>query len=688
MPDLLPNPPLTRTDPVTDVIHGVTVVDPYRWLEDGNSPETRQWLEQQTGFAREYLDGIDGRDRIQRRIRELLEVTTYDSLLASGDRYVFRKRIATQEQPCICVRNGSDGLDRVLVDPAARAAGNFWAVKPLAISPDGRVLAYEVKEGGERTSRVEFVDVETGELLPEVLPHGYLLGFAFAPDSQSFYYSVEPADQSLIIERKLYHHRLSTTFDKDKAVFAAGNAVNMSIGVISGPASQIILVQRVVDGIVTDCYLRRHDPNAVAKELLVGIDYLFVPQFMGERILALTDLDAPNLRIVELQLNAEGRPDCHEIVRTREWLIQQWSVVGEYIVVCYLEGTSFKVCIFDSSGQEVGRVPVPEHHTTRLIAGCGYTDEFIFECESFFESPSIHRYSIRRKEQTSWAQAAVSLDTASYGVRQVWYESKDGARIPMCLVGRCEVLDRDHNPVILTSYGGFRTSMTPQFSVFVAFLMEHGCLFALPNIRGGGEFGAMWHLAARRHHRQRAFDDFIGAAQWLIEDGIAAAGKIAIFGGSNSGLLVGAALTQAPALFRAVVCMAPLLDMVRYHLFDGAGKWIEEYGTADYPNDFAALWSYSPYHRIQDNTPYPAVMMVSGDADQKCNPLHARKVVARLQGASSSPYPIILDYSRYRGHTPVLPLSVRVQALTDRMAFLCDQLEVGKAMRSSRLCGS
>jgi prolyl oligopeptidase len=674
MPELLARPPLTRIDPVTDVIHGVTVVDPYRWLEDGNSPETRQWLEEQTAYAREYLDGIDGRDRIERRIQELLEVTTYDSILASGDRYVFRRRLATEEQPCICVRDGNDGPARVLVDPGKSGGGQFWAVKPLAISPDGKLLAYEVKEGGERTSRVEFVDVETGEWLPEVLPHGYLRGFCFAPDSRSFYYSIQPSDPSQPGERNLYQHQLGTSLDQDESVFAASNAENIRIGVICGPTFQIILVQRVLNGLVTDCFQRSYEPNAAARELLAGIDYTFVPQFMGERIFAVIDLEAPNFRVVELILKPERKVQFQEIVPTGKKLIQQWAVVGEHFVVCYLERTSYTLCIFDCSGNEVDQVPVPKHHTVQLLGGSGDNDSFLFQCESFFQSPSIHRYSISRRETTTCIQSAVSVESMSYGIREVWYSSKDGTRVPMFLVGRHEVLERERNPVILTSYGGFRTSMTPQFSVFVAFLMERGCMFALPNIRGGGEFGAMWHLSARRHQRQRAFDDFIGAAGWLIEDGIAAADKIAIFGGSNSGLLVGSALTQAPALFRAVVCMAPLLDMVRYHLFDGAGKWIDEYGTAEDPADFDALWGYSPYHRIRDNTQYPAMMMVSGDADQKCNPLHARKMVARLQAANSSPYPIILDYSKYRGHTPVLPLGVRVRALTDRMAFLCDQL--------------
>jgi prolyl oligopeptidase len=246
----------------------------------------------------------------------------------------------------------------------------------------------------------------------------------------------------------------------------------------------------------------------------------------------------------------------------------------------------------------------------------------------------------------------------------------------MYLVGRRDVLDKTDNPTIMTSYGGFGTSMTPQFSVFVAFLMERGCLFALPNIRGGSEFGIAWHEAAKRQNRQTAYDDFLCAAEWLIETGRTAPARLAIFGGSNSGLLVGAALTQRPDLFRAVVCMVPMLDMLRYHLFDNAHIWKNEFGSVDDPNDFAALAKYSPYHQVRQGTAYPATMIVSGDSDRNCNPLHARKMTACLQAANVSDHPIFLDYSEFRGHSPVLPLSVRVEALTDRMAFLCDQLQL------------
>ena len=244
----------------------------------------------------------------------------------------------------------------------------------------------------------------------------------------------------------------------------------------------------------------------------------------------------------------------------------------------------------------------------------------------------------------------------------------------MFLVGRREVLRGGPHPTVMTSYGGYGVPMTPQFSVFVAFLMEHGCLFALPNIRGGSEFGHEWHQAAKRRNRQVAFNDFIAAAEWLIETGRTIPTRLAIFGGSNSGLLVGTAMTQRPELFRAVVCMVPMLDMLRYHLFDNARIWKEEFGTADEADDFLALLKYSPYHGVKPGTHYPATMIVSGDADQNCNPLHARKMTARLQAANASEHPIFLDYNRHRGHSPVLPLGERIEGLTDRMAFLCDQL--------------
>jgi prolyl oligopeptidase len=661
-------------DPLIEIIHGVHVTDPYRWLEDGESRRTRDWLEEQNAYARGYLTNIPGRHHIEHRIREFLEVETYDSLLGAGQRYVFRKRLPDQEQPSIYIREGLDGPDRLLIEPPDHGAGKYTAVKPLAISHDGQTLAYEVKEGGEQASRVELLNLLTGCRLPDALPHGYLRAFAFAPDSLSFYYSIEPVNQSESFARVLRQHWLGERPEQDRTIFDAGTASNIRIGLVSGPKSQLIFVQKFLDRVLIDCYLRSHDGSDPTKLILNNIDYMFAPQFVDDRILALTDLGAPNLRIVELLLHPSGDHEFVELVSSQRALVQQWTVLPKHMVLSYVEGTSLKICIFDLFGKPLGEVPLTEGSTVRLIAGCGLNDEVMFTCESFFQSTSIHKYSITSKELSAWSHHAISMDPSIYGQKQVWYQSKDGTEIPMYLVGQHDVLKSRDNPVILTSYGGFQSVMTPQFSILVAFLMEKGCVFALPSIRGGGEFGAAWHLAAIRRNRQNAFDDFLAGAQWLVDGGVAAPNRIAIFGGSNSGLLVGAAMTQAPGLFRAVVCIAPLLDMVRYHLFDGASKWQEEFGTAGDPDDFTALLAYSPYHRVSESTSYPAMMMISGDSDQKCNPLHARKMVARLQAANISSHPIILDYSRYRGHSPVLPLSIRASALTDRVAFLCDQL--------------
>jgi prolyl oligopeptidase len=332
--------------------------------------------------------------------------------------------------------------------------------------------------------------------------------------------------------------------------------------------------------------------------------------------------------------------------------------------------------IFDFSGQKVGELRTSDDETVRMIGGSPEGDELLLETESFAKPIGIFRYSTKTNRQTVWAKKNIQIDQANYGHSQVWYTSKDGTKIPMYLAGRLDVLAGSSKPTIMTSYGGYGVSMTPQFSIFVAFLMERGCLFALPNIRGGSEFGVEWHKAAKRRNRQTAYDDFLSAAEWLTKTGRTAPGKLAIFGGSNSGLLVGAALTQRPDLFGAVVCMVPMLDMLRYHLFDNAHVWKDEFGSADDADDFASLAKYSPYHQVRQGTAYPATMLVSGDADQNCNPLHARKMTARLQAANTSGHPIFLDYSKLRGHSPVLPLSVRIEALTDRMAFLCDQLQL------------
>jgi prolyl oligopeptidase len=676
MPVSITPPPISLQEPITDILHGVSVTDPYRWLENQDSPRTRAWIEEQTRYARAYLDRIPGRDRIRERIREFLAIETHDSLQKAGNRYFFRKRLPDQEQPCIYMREGADGEDRLLIDPAERRSGPYTAVKPLRVSPDGQLLLYEVKEGGERTGTFELLDINTRTRLPDLLPRGYLRGFAFATGGKSFYYAHEALDTKRPFYRAAYHHVLGTSFSEDREVFFAGENEKIRLGLFAESERLILIVSRFLEKTVTDIFLKSLDKDDLPQPIFHGIACNLGLRFLGGRILAITDRDAPNRSIVEIHLRNNGDHEWIDIVPESDTPVSNWLVAQDCMFVSYMKQTVQQILIFDFFGKKIGEVPIRSDETVRIIGGSPESDELLIESESFAEPIGIFRYSARSHERTLWARRNIAFDSENYSHSQVWYPSKDGTSIPMFLVGRRDVLERGGNPTIMTSYGGYGVSMTPQFSIFVAFLMEHGCLFALPNIRGGSEFGVDWHNAAKRHNRQTAYDDFLSAAEWLINTGHTSPGKLAIFGGSNSGLLVGAALTQRPDLFRAVVCMVPILDMLRYHLFDNAHVWRDEFGTVDDPDDFKVLAKYSPYHQIRQGVVYPATMMVSGDADRNCNPLHARKMTARLQAANVSQHPILLDYSKFRGHSPVLPLSDRVEALTDRMAFLCDQLQL------------
>lgn len=676
MPELISAPPVSQVEPVTEILHGVPVTDPYRWLEDQNSPRTRGWICEQTRYARSYLDNVPGRERIRERIREFLAIDTYDSLRPIGKRYFFRKRLGEQEQPCIYTRDGLRGEDQLLVDPSTRGSGRYTSVKPLRASPTGQFLLYEVKQGGERTGAFEILDVSSRRVLPDRLPRGHLRGFIFAQNEKSFYYVHECTEPKRTSHRAVYQHLLGTDFAEDCTLFRAGDSDKLCLSLVGDHRRLGFVVCKIFEKTFTSFYVQT--PEAGSSPICVVNDATFSlgPALIGDKVLALTDRDAPNLRIVAICLREEGDPEWVDIVPETKDKIQQWVVTSDRILVSYVREAETRVRVFDLEGNEKQEWPTRTGgRTVRFLAASPVSDEVVIECESFAIPPATLLCSVHSNRFELWAQTAPPFRSDKYRYTQTFYSSNDGTQIPIFLVGRQDVLKQGCHPTIMTSYGGYGISMTPRFSVFVAFLLERGCLFALPSIRGGSELGSEWHNAAKRRNRQTAFDDFLEAAKWLIASGRTTADRLAIFGGSNSGLLVAAALTQRPDLFKAVVCIAPMLDMLRYHLFDGAHIWRDEFGTADDPEDFAVLARYSPYHQVRAGVSYPATLLVSGDADGNCNPLHARKMTARLQ-ASSPHYPVLLDYSPFRGHSPVLPLTDRIEALTDRLAFLCDQLQL------------
>ncbi len=676
-------PSFAPVEPVTDFYHGIEVIDPYRWLEDGDMSQTRQWLAEQDRLWRAYLDGTPWRDRIGKRITELLSVETCEIPKIAGQRQFFRKRAANQEQPCIYMREGDTGEDVLLIDPTAR--DKFMAVNIVAISKGGKLLAYEVKHGGEHSCCIEILDVDRREILPDKLQRGHRRVFFFASDAKSFFYIHEFLDSPPPLEHALFEHTLGTDPVTDRKVYSAGSEPRVRL-IVSSPDGQMgyATVQSWDENAthyLTDIYTLQLRGEPHVKPLLKGIEGRFRMRLVDGRFFAVTDIGAPNSRIVEITWNDAGEPAWREIIPESDARMQKAIFSGGQIFVTYTRKLSTQIHIFDVAGKKIGKVRIPKSCSAHISPVGRDSNDLFLHIESFRHPPAIFRYRPSTDEHTLWQRRPVPFDGAQLTTDHAWCSSKDGTKVHMFLVEKKEALrsgsrPRSPLPVILTAYGGFGRAMLPKFGIFTSYMMERGCVFALANIRGGGEFGIEWHEAGRRRNRQNSFDDFIAVAEWLIANGYTTSEKLCIFGGCNSGIVVGAALTQRPELFRVAMLMAPLLDMLRYHLFDGREHWGVEYGLSEDPDDFAALMRYSPYHHVQDGVAYPAVFLISGDNDMKVHPMHPRKMTARLQAATSSGRPILLDYSAERGHSANLPLSFRIDALTNRIAFVCKELGV------------
>jgi prolyl oligopeptidase len=676
---VLESPPHTPVEPVTEMYHGVEVTDSYRWLEDQNSERTRKWIDEQTRYARAYLDGIPGRERITKRVAQLLAADVITTPIKVRNRFFFLKRGASADYSVICMREGDEGEDQSLVDPSSPAFGPGKSAHVVAISNDAKLLAYGVKRGGEDSESVEILDVDSRTKLEDGLPHGFLHGLVFAADSKSYYYVHEAMGTSR--HNAVYKHTIGIHLLRDREVFSTRNDPNIKLGIWKlGDHHLGYWITRFGVTVANDLYVKDlladDPPNLIAE----GMESPFLPYVVEGRIFILTNWQAPNGRIVAFDLNSAEKGSLQEIIPESALPIKSFAVAAGTLFVSYVQHISIRTDIYNTSGRKIGALPYPAYGTVKVFSGLAESDEVFYEFTSFAHPPTTFRYRIKTQEQKVWAKKKVPLDTSSINVTQVWYESKDGTKVPMFLVGKKGIRKTRNNPTILTGYGGFGASLTPSFKSYLVLLIEKGCFLALANVRGGSELGREWHLAGKRQCRQNAFDDFIAAAEWLIDNEYATPERLAIVGGSNGGLLVGAALTQRPDLFRAVVCSGPLLDMLRYHRFDFARFWVDEYGSSDDPEDFDYLYKYSPYHHVRRGVEYPAVLFISGDADTRCNALHVRKMTAKVQGANACATPILMEYRSLRGHLPGLPLTERIEAMTDRVAFICDQLGVGREL--------
>jgi prolyl oligopeptidase len=669
--------PFTPVEAVTEVLHGVKITDSYRWLEDQHSLQTQQWLGEQTAYTRSYLDSLPGREHIQKRVEELLAVESITEPWKLDNRFFYMKRSPHRQQAVICMREGQDGREEiVLVDPERIAQGSFVNLRILSVSKDATLLAYGIGQGGDPSYAAQVLNVTRNEVLPDRLPAGIGYGLVFAHDGQGFYYSHEFTNSDGPHRRAVYLHRFQSRLADDIEVFVAGDEPTLHLE-LYGSGDGRFLVYRVIrnyDPPTYEVYVQDLFAGTAARRVLAQVGESFTPVFIGSKLFALTDWDAANLRVVMTDLADQDDTKWSTIVKESQHCITNIAAVCGLLCVSRIRNIFTCLEIFDQSGNQREQVPCPAGGSIRMFYRPIESDTVFYEFSSFSSSPTILAYSPSKTDQRVWASAHTTIK--SRDVKQLSFKSKDGADIPLFLVMPEGCRSSTPSPLFLTGYGGFGSSRTPQYNAYSSFLVEHGFAFALANLRGGGEFGDEWHRAGKRHNRQCAIDDFISAAEWLIAEGYTVPEKLAIGGGSNGGLLVGAALTQRPDLFRVVVSVGPLLDMLRYHLFDAAHYFIDEYGCAENSGDFPHLLAYSPYHNVENGVSYPAVLLVSGNLDRCCNPMHARKMAARLQEASSSGRPILLDCRPEWGHMAGQPLTRRIEALTDRLLFICHEIGV------------
>jgi len=664
------------------VRHGVEVRDPYRWLEDGDAEEVRRWSEAQGRHTRAALDAIPFTAAIRERLRVLFSIGLVSAPAIRGDRYFHQRRTGDQEQPVLYLRQGREGEDRVLLDPARFAEDRTSALDWYYPSDDGRLLAYGVSEGGSEKSVLRILDVDTGRDLADVIPFTRACSLEWRPDGSGFFYtrypepgSVPPGEENY--RRRVYEHVLGRDWREDPLVFGADRPPEDWANVHLSPGGRWLAVSVSRGWTRTDVYLRDlASPDSPFVTVIEGLDAIFGVDVRNDRLYLQTNLDAPRSRLVAADLEHPGRETWRDVLPEGSDVLEGTALIGDWIVAVWLRDASSRVTLHARDGTLLHEVALPVIGSVAGLTGEWDGREAFLGFTSYAVPPTVYRLALPDPALELWARAPGEVDADRFRVRLVHYPSRDGTLVSMFLVDARDRPTDGRGAALLTGYGGFNISHTPAFGRGVIQFLEKGGLYAVAHLRGGGEYGEDWHRQGMLDRKQNVFDDFLAAADFLLQQGHAGRGRLAIMGGSNGGLLVGAALTQRPGLFRAVVCQVPLLDMVRYHLFRIARLWIPEYGSADDPEAFRWLHAYSPYHHVRDGTPYPAVLITTGESDSRVDPLHARKMAARLQAATSSDHPILLRLETRAGHGQGKPLSKTLEEWTDVWAFLFSELSL------------
>ena len=676
--------PQSRTVDVTDVLHGVPVTDPYRWLEDATSPEVKAWMKAQDDLARQRLASLPGRDGLAARLKELLYIDSVSAPQHRGSRYFFTRRHSNKEKSVVYWREGADGAEKVLFDPNTWSADGSASLGGWQVAWDGTRVAYQKKINNSDEATLYVMDVATGvDSDVDVIAGAKYAGASWTPDGNAFYYTWLPVDPKIpAADRPGYAevrlHRLGADPKNDAVVKEkTGDPTVFQSAYLTRDGRFLFLV--ISHGWTSQDVSFRDlapDPKPAGwTPLAVGIKAHFDVNAFDGKIFVKTDDGAPKGRIFAVDPAKPDRALWKEIVPERkDATLEAYEILGGRLALNYLRSATSLLEIRETDGKLVREVPLPGIGTVGGPVGRDDEDEAYFAFTSFTTPTTIYRTSVKTGTTSLYFQVKVAADLSPYTVSQVFYPSKDGTRVSMFIVHRKD-LERDGSArCLLEGYGGFLISLTPTFTPGVIPWLEKGGVYAVPNLRGGGEYGEAWHAAGMLLKKQNVFDDFAAAAEYLEKEKWTSPARLVVRGGSNGGLLVGVMITQHPELFRAALCAVPLLDMVRYHLFGSGKTWISEYGSVDDAAQCQALLAYSPYQHVKAGTKYPAVLVLSADSDDRVDPMHARKFTAALQAASTGGL-VILRIERHAGHGGADLVKSAVASRADEYAFALSETE-------------
>src|SRR5216683_104721 len=679
-------PPKAQIKPIEETLHGTKIVDNYRWLEDGKTPETQKWVEAEMSYTRAMLDPLPGREAIHKRLTELLAIGSVTPPQIAGKYYFYTRREGMQNQPILYVREGVDGKDRVLVDANQLAADGTIALDWHEPSENGRYLAYGTSPSGSEMSTLHITETKTGNLLPDTIERTRASSIAWKHDNSGFYYTRYPKKGDVaagqeMYNRHVFYHELGTDPADDPLIFGEGRDAEDWPSVDLSNDGRWLLITVSEGWTKSELYLMDLKAGTPPTSLTTGKNFLYSGTIYNGKIFITTNEDAPRYRVFVADAGNYDREARKELIPQTDAVLQGAAVWGGKLFAQYEQNASSQLKIFDLDGKKLSDLALPAIGSIFSSGGKWDSDELFYGFQSFTVAPSIYHYDLKDGSTSLWAKVdAPSIDPAAYEVQQEWYHSKDGTRVPMFVVHKKGLKKDGRNPTMVTAYGGFNVSLTPTFSRTAYLWMEHGGVYAVANLRGGAEFGEDWHRAGMLDKKQNVFDDMIAAAEHLIAEKYTDKNHLAVQGGSNGGLLMGAMITQRPDLFRAVVCQVPLLDMLRYQNFLIAKFWVPEYGSAEDAKQFDWLYAYSPYHHVKLGAEYPAIMFMTADSDSRVDPMHAKKMAALMQAQAangrSRERPILLRIDSKAGHGQGKPITKQIEDGTDVYSFLFWQLGV------------